>query len=221
MTAAADAIRDLVGPALSSSNLELWDVEVTRDTVRVLVDRPGGIDLDTLASAAGRVVSPLLDEHPELTPAGSFQLEVSSPGVERTLRRADHYARYVGSEVTVKTSVPVEGARRHHGVLLAAGEATISIAPKDGPAGAVVDLPLAGIERARTVLVWGPAPKPGKPKPGKLGPSGKPGASGQPGSKKAVKRPAATDPAQPDPREPGRGEAADPVASIEAKDVTS
>lgn len=192
MGASADAIRDLVEPALSSSDLELWDVEVTRDVVRILVDRPGGIDLDALGSAAGDVVSPILDDHPELTPSGSFQLEVSSPGVERTLRTVDHYARYIGSEVTVKTSVPVEGARRHHGTLLSADDQGISIAPKDGPAGSVLELPYAQIERTRTVLVWGPAPKPGKP--------------GSPKHPKAVKRPAAEG-------------SSTPVASIEPKDL--
>lgn len=158
------AIRELVEPALASSGLELWDVEVSRDLVRVLVDRPGGIDLDALASIAGRVVSPLLDEHPELTPEGHFHLEVSSPGVERTLRRIDQYQRYIGEQVTVKTTVPVEGARRHHGRLISADPAGIGIEPKDGPAGTIVRLGNDQIERARTVLVWGPSERPRKQK---------------------------------------------------------
>ncbi len=194
MVGSPDAIRALVEPPLISSGLELWDVEVSRDTVRLLVDRPGGVDLDALATLAGKVLSPLLDEHPEVAPAGRYSLEVSSPGVERTLRHLEHYARYVGSEVSVKTSVAVEGARRHQGILVSADEDGIVVQPHDGPVGHTVAIRHEDIERARTVLVWGPAEKPGAKK-------GKQPKT----STKAVKRPAAN----------GRDTAAEPVASRE------
>ena len=200
MAVSSDAIRALVEPALISSGLELWDVEVSHDAVRVLVDRPGGIDLDALAELAAKVVSPLLDDHPELTPPGAFSLEVSSPGLERNLTRVEHFARYLGAEVSVKTSEPVSGSRRHHGILMAADEHGIRISPKDGSAGAVLDFDYARIERARTVLVWGSSEKPGKGR--SKGPS------------KAVKRPAADDSAASD----GRTIEV-PVASNDAKDT--
>ena len=197
MGGSADAIRALVESPLTAAGLELWDVEVTRDTVRVLVDRSGGIDLDTLARLAGQVVSPLLDEHPELTPEDQYSLEVSSPGVERTLRTLDHYRRYLGQEVAVKTSIPVEGARRHQGVLQSADDEAIRVKTED----AGVTIPLRHVDRARAVLVWGPAPKPGK-----QGQPGQPGAKkGSTSSTEAVKRPAAS----------GRVPAGTPVASKE------
>lgn len=215
MVGSPDAIRALVEPPLVSSGLELWDVEVSRETVRLLVDRPGGVDLDALAALAGKVVSPLLDEHPELTPAGQFSLEVSSPGVERTLRRREHYARYVGSEVSVKTTVAVEGARRHQGVLVAVDENGIVMAPSDGPGDRTVAIRYGDVDRARTILVWGPADKPGAKK-GRPQPRPKPNADSNPNPKAgagdtsrssdlAVKRPAAS----------GRTPAAEPVASKE------
>jgi ribosome maturation factor RimP len=163
----ADAIRDLVAPAVTASGLELWDVEVARDVVRVLIDRQGGIDLEALASAASEVVSPLLDSHPELTPSANFSLEVSSPGLERTLRTPDQYRRYIGSEITVKTSTPVAGARRHGGILRSCDEVCIHLAPKDAPDGGEVELRLDQIERARTVLSWGTASGPASRRPGK------------------------------------------------------
>jgi ribosome maturation factor RimP len=202
----ADAIRALVEPPLASSGLELWDVEVSRDTVRVLVDRPGGVDLEALATLAGKVVSPLLDEHPDLTPEGHFSLEVSSPGVERTLRRPEHFARYIGSEVAVKTSVVVEGSRRWQGVLVSADDEGIAVAPHDGADGRTVPIRHAEVDRVRTVLVWGPAPKPGakggtRGKGGTKGKSGtgakhRPSTSKQPDQKQhsAVKRSAADGP---------------------------
>lgn len=189
----ADAIRALVAPVLEHDGLELWDVEVERDVVRLLVDRPGGIDLDALAGVAGRVVSPLLDEHPEVTPDGQYALEVSSPGVERTLRRREHFRRYVGSEVSVKTRVPVAGARRHQGTLVSVDDEGVVVAAEGGP----LTIGHDAIERARTVLVWGPAPKPGK---------GRQPGRGQANNKQSVAKRSATD---------GRNPAAQPVASRE------
>lgn len=207
MVASPDAIRALVEPPLASSGLELWDVEVSNDTVRILVDRPGGVDLDALAELAGRVVSPLLDDHPDVTPPGQFSLEVSSPGVERTLRRPDQYRRYLGQEVAVKTKVAVAGARRHQGKLVAVDEHGIVVAPSDGPAGRTVDIGFDQVERARTVLVWGPAAKPGQPGSKKAGQPGarRTGVAGSATTSEAVKRPAAS----------GHGVTDHPVASKE------
>jgi ribosome maturation factor RimP len=155
----AEAIRTALEPALASAGLELWDIETGPGLVRVLVDAPGGIDLDTL-SDANRIISPLLDEHPELTPAGSYQLEVSSPGVERNLRNVEHFLRYIGSEINVKTSEALEGSRRHRGRLVSADENAIELQPSDGPEGQLLRIRHDQIERARTVLVWGPTPAP-------------------------------------------------------------
>lgn len=162
MAGSVEGIRALVEPSLATAGdgFELWDVEVTADTVRVLVDREGGIDLEALSRLDAKVISPLLDAHPELTPTGSYSLEVSSPGLERTLRRPEHYARYIGREVSVKTKIPVEGSRRWQGVLRQAGDQGVVVEPAEGPA--VVSIAHDQIERARAVLVWGPAEKPGK-----------------------------------------------------------
>jgi ribosome maturation factor RimP len=152
----AEGIRELVEPAVAAAGLELWDVEVSRTLVRVLIDRPGGIDLDSLAGVANRVVSPLLDEHPELTPPGRFQLEVSSPGVERTLRTPEQFRRYIGQQITVKTTVPIEGSRRHNGILTSVSEGSIGLNP-GGVAESSIEIPMGDVDRARTVLVWGPS----------------------------------------------------------------
>jgi ribosome maturation factor RimP len=150
--ASTESIRQLAEPVLASAGLELWDVEITRDVVRVMVDRPGGVDLDALTAASG-VLSPLLDAHPDVVPDTRYQLEVSSPGVERTLRTPEQFRRYLDSEITVKTSAPMGGARRHRGRLIDAGEAGIALEPDD-TAGARLDFRYDQIDRARTVLVW-------------------------------------------------------------------
>ena len=154
-----EGIRELAGPALTSAGLELWDVEVSRDIVRILVDRPGGIDLEGCAEAS-RVISPLLDQRPDLVPDGLYQLEVSSPGVERTLRTVEQYRRYVGAEVTIKTTGPIEGARRHYGTLTFVDENVVRLHPKDAGPDSLLELRHDQIDRTRTVLVWGPTTSP-------------------------------------------------------------
>lgn len=153
-------VRSLVEPALAAAGLEIWDVEAARGALRLLVDSPGGVDLDTLTRASG-IVSGLLDDHPEVTPEGSYELEVSSPGVERALRTPDHYRRYLGSEVSVKTKAVVGGARRHRGRLAGVSDDGIELQPSEPPGAEPVVIAFGDIERARTVLVWGPTPAPG------------------------------------------------------------
>jgi ribosome maturation factor RimP len=158
-TAPTTTLRELARPLLSTVGLELWDVEVAKDLVRFLVDRDGGVDLEALSDAS-RALSGLLDTHEELVPSGRYQLEISSPGLERTLRTPDQYRRYVGATVSVKTLRPVAGARRHRGVLAAADDAGIELRTAPPPAESLA-VPYDEIERTRTVFDWGPSPKPG------------------------------------------------------------
>jgi ribosome maturation factor RimP len=171
-------IRDLAEPLLAAVGLELWDVEVGRALVRIMVDRPGGVDLAVLSEAT-RVLSPIFDQRDELVPAERYDLEISSPGIERTLRTPEQYRRYVGSLVSIKTNVLIDGARRLRGVLVDAGPEGFTLRAEGSAAGTsdVQEVPYDQVERAHTVLVWGPAPKPGSsaPKPGSCAP--KPGSS--------------------------------------------
>ena len=77
----ADRVRDLVLPLLADRDLDLYDVEMAGPVLKVVVDRPGGLDLDALSDAT-RAVSRALDEADPI--AGSYTLEVTSPGLERT-----------------------------------------------------------------------------------------------------------------------------------------
>ena len=160
MTSPAQAIGELVEPLVIAAGLELWDVEVNPRAVRVLVDRPGGIDIDSLANLA-RTVSAELDGHDDLSPGAQYHLEVSSPGIERALRTASHFQRYVGTEVLVKTAAPVDGTRRLQGLLLAVDGDGVTI---DLAATADPQLSYEQIQKARSVLVWGPQPKRAQPK---------------------------------------------------------
>lgn len=152
-------IRALAEPLVAAVGLELWDVEVGGGIVRILVDRPDGIDIDVLADAS-HALSDALDERDDLVPAGRYTLEVSSPGIERTLRTPAQYRRFLGSDVAVKLRAPLAGSRRLRGTLVAASDSAIRLRVEDGAdALPETDLTYDQIERTRTVLVWGPAPR--------------------------------------------------------------
>ena len=152
----AESIRELIEPLITMAGLECWDVESSAGVVRVLVDRPGGVDLDALGRLT-QVISATLDDH-DVVPGGRYQLEVSSPGVERTLRTPAQYRRFIGSQLSVKTAVAVDGQRRFEGLLTAADDDAITIEIDDSP----LRVTYHDIQKAHTVLVWGPTPKPGQ-----------------------------------------------------------
>ncbi len=146
----ATRVRELVEPVLAAGGIELVDAQFASGALQIFVDRPGGIDLDAIAEVS-TTVSHLLDEHDPVP--GRYTLEVSSPGLERPLRRPEHFRRFVGTTVAVKTRPEVDGERREQGVLEAADDDGIVVAGRR--------LAYGEIERARTVFEWGPAPKPG------------------------------------------------------------
>jgi ribosome maturation factor RimP len=157
-----ERVRALVEPIASDLDLDLYDVEQRGGTMRVTLDtRPGSpasVDLDQLALAT-RLISRELD-HEDPIP-GRYTLEVTSPGVERTLRTPAHFRREIGKTISVRLR-DVEGDdRRVQGVLVAADDstATLRIVSGDDVTDRVVEL--AAIDRARTVFEWGPQPKPG------------------------------------------------------------
>ena len=96
-------VRELIVPIASDLGLDLYDLEQRGGTLRVTLDTPAGSDsgvtLDTL-SLASRLVSKELDQHDPIP--SRYTLEVTSPGVERSLRRPEHFRREVGKLVAIR-----------------------------------------------------------------------------------------------------------------------
>jgi ribosome maturation factor RimP len=155
-----ERVRELVEPLLTERELDLYDVEMAGPVLRVVVDRPGPLDLDVLGEAT-RAVSRALDEADPI--AGHYTLEVTSPGLERTLRTPAHFARAVGEQVKVKLRADVaDDERRVAGVVEAADDDAVTIRTgTEGGEPVTRRLAYGDIDRARTVFEWGPAPKPG------------------------------------------------------------
>jgi ribosome maturation factor RimP len=145
---AAEQVRAIAAPLCAERDLELYDVEHERGTMRVLVDRSGGVDLGTLAEV-NKALSRALDEHDPV--AGHYTLEVSSPGLERPLRRPEHFEAVLGETVKVKTRPGTEGDRRVNGRLVAADAEGIDV---ETPAGEHRRISYDDIASARTVFEW-------------------------------------------------------------------
>jgi ribosome maturation factor RimP len=142
---------ELVRPAVEAMGLELVDVTFRRESgrkvLRVTIDRPDGVDLDTISETAERLSRRLDLERFE---AGPYALEVTSPGIERPLRRPEEFARRIGDRVKVKTSESLGGSKVHEGELVSVdGEAIVVVA-----AGGELRVPFAAIASARTVADW-------------------------------------------------------------------
>lgn len=156
-----DRVTSLVAPIVTDLGLDLYDIEYTGGIVRIVVDtQPGGqagVSLENIALIT-RLVSREFD-HSDPIP-GRYTLEVTSPGLERTLRLPRHFVREVGKTIAVRLSSALDGQRRIQGDLVSASEDTIVVRLTDN-ALTEVTIPLSIVERAKTVFQWGPTPKPG------------------------------------------------------------
>ena len=129
MTTSDQRIVAVVAPLLDELGVELVDLEHAGGVVRIVADRDGGIDLATLGRV-NRAVSAALDEADPIP--GRYTLEVSSPGLERPLRRPEHFMRALGSEVKVKMTPEHDGERRLAGTLVAADDDGFELGSGDG-----------------------------------------------------------------------------------------
>lgn len=111
-------VEAMVLPIVQELNLELVDVEFVKEGahwyLRVFLDKDGGIDVED-CRAVSEKLSHLLDEQDPIPQA--YMLEVSSPGLDRPLRKQSDYAKYSGRLVRVKTFAPVDGKKEVVGEL--------------------------------------------------------------------------------------------------------
>ena len=151
-----DAVRAAVEPAVVALGLDVYDVELLGGagvrTLRLTVTRAEGVDLETITEVT-RAVSPIVDD--AATIGGAYLLEVSSPGVERALRRPEHYRSALGEEVSVKFHTDA-GPRRVRGVLVDFDGASCVVETDEGTR---EQIGIASVTQARTVFEWGPQPR--------------------------------------------------------------
>ncbi len=143
-----DELATLLEPTVVRLGYELSDLELRLGgkggLVRVFIDKPEGIGLAD-CERVSEAVSALLDVEDPVP--GHYDLEVSSPGLDRKLTKVEHFQRFTGETVKVKMRFPIEGRRRFRGKLVSVDEDRILV-EVDGESHT---LELAAIDTARLV----------------------------------------------------------------------
>lgn len=118
MAKVTDVVAALAAPLVEEQGCTLWDVEYVREGgewfLRLYIDKEGGVSIND-CEAVSRPMSDLLDEADPIE--GSYTFEVSSAGLERALKKPEHFAACMGQTVDVKFYRPVDGSKERTGVL--------------------------------------------------------------------------------------------------------
>jgi ribosome maturation factor RimP len=143
-----DELIGLLEPTIERLGYELSDLEVRiggkHGVLRVFIDEPNGIGLEDCEKVS-LAVSAILDVEDPLP--GHYDLEVSSPGLDRKLTKIEHFQRFTGEAVKVQMRFPIEGRRRFRGTLVSSDDENI-VVEVDGVSHT---LPVATIDTARLV----------------------------------------------------------------------
>ena len=143
-----DELVKLLQPTIEQLGYELWDLEAKLGgkggVVRVFIDQPGGIGLEDCEKVS-LAISALLDIEDPLP--GQYNLEVSSPGLDRRLTKVEHFQRFTGETLKVSMRFPIDGRRRFRGPLVSSNDENI-VVEVDGESHS---LPIATIDTARIV----------------------------------------------------------------------
>ena len=145
-----DELVKLIGPTVERLGYELADLEARLGgkggMIRVFIDKPEGIGLEDCEKVS-LAVSAILDVEDPVP--GNYNLEVSSPGLDRKLTKVEHFQRFEGETVKVQMRFPIEGRRRFRGTLVSSDDENI-VVEVDGES---LSLPLKTIDTARLVPV--------------------------------------------------------------------
>ena len=147
MSDVAEQIRIILDPILESMGLSLWEMEFHKQgpqwLLRIYIDREaGGVTLNDCETVS-RDLSAALDVEDCIPHA--YTLEVSSPGLDRTLTKPEHFVRFTGSMVKIKTYQSVNGQKVFRGKLLGLLGDTVKAELESGT---VLELTMASIAKA-------------------------------------------------------------------------
>ena len=130
-------IQEHIESRLSSAEPEvevLLAEQIGQERVRLFIDHPNGVDLELCERVTGHLRDLLQD----------YGLEVSSPGPERPLAKPEHFQRYVGHKVRVRTAEPLDGSKNFTGELVEAADDAVTVAAENG----VVRIPYADMHKS-------------------------------------------------------------------------
>ena len=132
MAKLTDVVAQLAQPIVEQAGCTLWDVEYVKEAgewfLRVYIDKEGGVDIND-CEAVSRPLSDLLDEADPIQ--GSYTFEVSSAGLDRPLKKPEHFAACAGQQVDVRFYRPVDGRKEYTGALVGCdGDGNVTVDDK-------------------------------------------------------------------------------------------
>lgn len=140
-------IEALISPAIEAGGMELVDVqyvpENSKKVLRVFIDKEGGVRLAD-CEAVSRAIGDLIDES-NILPQ-SYVLEVSSPGIDRVLKKEKDFVRFTGHKARITMQLPLDGQRNFLGPIVSVTNGCVTL---NDVTGKVVVLPIVNIARAR------------------------------------------------------------------------
>ncbi len=149
----AERITEIAERAARREGLEVWEVEVLGGgrarVVRITIDKPGGVthgDCELISQQVGTVL-----DVEDVVPGERYQLEVSSPGIERKLRKAEDFARFAGQRARISLREPRDGQRRFDALIRGVEGEHILLELKPG---AEERLRMSDIEKANLKYEW-------------------------------------------------------------------
>ena len=143
-------VEELIAPSLEALGFELVRVRFGgsgRPTLQIMIERQDreALTVDDCA-AASRAISALLDVEDPI--GGAYNLEVSSPGLDRPLTRLGDFERFAGFEAKIEVTVPVDGRKRLRGQVLGVEDGNVRISRAEGAA----SVPFDTIKKAKLIL---------------------------------------------------------------------
>ena len=133
MAKVTETVEALARPVVEEQGCTLWDTEYVKEAgvwyLRLYIDKPGGVSIQD-CEAVSRPVSDLLDQADPIE--GSYTFEVSSAGADRALKKPEHFAAFLGSEVEVRLYRSREGRKDWVGSLSAYADGDVTITTAQG-----------------------------------------------------------------------------------------
>jgi len=139
-----ETLLKLLEPVIEALGYELVELEFPPHLLRIYIDREGGVTVDDCEKVS-RQVSSVLDVEDPIP--GAYTLEVSSPGLDRPLRKEADFVRFTGEQAKLELTLPLDGRRRFGGTLKGCEAGMVLIEVDE----TMFRLPLADIGKARLV----------------------------------------------------------------------
>jgi ribosome maturation factor RimP len=146
------AVSEALTPVINQLGYRVWDIEYVKEGadyfLRFTIDNDDGITIED-CEKVHRTIDPLLDELDPIE--GSYNLQVSSPGLERDVKYAQHYESLIGEKLEIRLFAPIEAypaQKSFTGILKAFADGVITL----DAAGTVYNIPLEAVSKAKTVF---------------------------------------------------------------------